>query len=378
MNPQDPRLVVVAYAMDETLFFSEVCRGADIVAVTSRYEDICQDKLAQDFREAGAALGARQTFYLGLPDQDPFPEEELAGQLESLGSYQRVYTHSPLDDDSFRVYVASTTSKVFRKVWVQAIGSPASEAHVLSRDRFLRKVEIMNRHYCEHIHPQDGSLSHGSLAEVESFVEAGHNEVLSAMAVNTGDILDHSNPWGFKTSAYERTRFATTCQLLADHVGRSSITEILEVGACEGEMTALLRATFPGARIHALESHPLYGENLQRRFREDEHVTVIKSSAVDVPLDAEVVVLAEVLYYIDEDDLPKVLKKLRAKYLVIVEGGNFDLEVQQELKALGWHQLAYRRVSSRFDPVDGENSNIISFRSGTNVRLWGREEAASS
>ena len=79
MNPQEPRLVVVAYAMDETLFFSEVCRGADIVAVTSRYEDVCHDKLAQDFREAGAALGARRTIYLGLSEHDPFPEEEIAG-----------------------------------------------------------------------------------------------------------------------------------------------------------------------------------------------------------------------------------------------------------------------------------------------------------
>lgn len=375
MNPEDPRLVVVAYPMDETLFFSEICRGADIVAVASRYEDVCHDKLAGDFREAGAALGAKRTLYLRSLDRDPFPAEALASQLKSLGPYQRVYTHSPLDDDCFRVYVASTVSKVFGKVWVQAIGAPATEAHVLTRDRFLRKVDLMNRCYCEHIHPQieDGSQWHGALAEVESFLEVAHNELLSAMAVNTGDILDHSNPWGFKTSAYEQTRFTTTCQVLADYVGPGNITEILEVGACEGEMTARLRATFPDVHIRALESHPLYGENLQRRFRNDEHVTVVKSSAVDVPLEAEVIVLAEILYYIEEDDLPKVLRKLQAKYLVIVGGGDFDLELQQELKVLGWHQLAHRRVSPRFDPVDGENSNIVSFRAGTNVRIWGRK-----
>jgi hypothetical protein len=370
------RLIVVAYPMDETLVFSEVCRGADIVAVGSMYQNVCHGKLANNFREAGTVLGARRTLYLGLSEQGSFPAEALEGQLRSLGPYRRVYTHSPLDEDSFRIYVASTVSKVFDTVWVPAIGAAATEAHVLTRDLFLRKVEIMNRYYCEHIRPEneDCSLSHGSLAEVESFVEVGHDEVIKAVAVNTGDILDHRNPWGFKTSAYERTRFATTCQLLADHAEPGSITDILEVGACEGEMTALLRAAFPDATIRAVESQPRYAENLQARFQDDQHVIVVKSSAVDLPLEAGVIVLAEVLYYV-EDEVQEILKRLQAKYLLISCDGDFDLELHQELTALGWRQIAHQRVSPKFEPVDGKNSNMVSLRAGTNVRLWGRQAA---
>src|SRR5205823_71658 len=147
MTSQMTRLVVVAYPMDETLVFSEVCRGADIVAVASMYQNVSHDKLAGDFREAGAVLGARGTSYLGLPEQESFPAEALEDALTSYGPYERVYTHSPLDEDSFRVYVTLTVSKVFGTVWVPATGAPPMEVHVLTRDLFLRKVEIMNQYY---------------------------------------------------------------------------------------------------------------------------------------------------------------------------------------------------------------------------------------
>jgi hypothetical protein len=376
MTSQMTRLIVVAYPMDETLVFSEVCRGADIVAVGSMYQNVCHDKLAGDFREAGAVLGARSTSYLGLPEQESFPAEALENALTSCGPYERVYTHSPLDEDSFRVWVALTVSKVFGTVWIPAIGAPPMEVHALTRDLFLRKVEIMNRYYSEHIHPRNKecSLSHAALSEVESFVEAGYDEVMRAAALNTGDILDHPDPWGFKTSLYERIRFTTTCQLLVDHAEPGSITDILEVGACEGEMTALLRAAFPDAAIRAVESQPRYAENLQARFRDDPHVTVVQSSAMDVPLEAGVIVLAEMLYYL-EDDMQEFLKRLQAKYLLISCDGDFDLELHQELTALGWRQIAYQRVSPKFEPVDGKNSNMVSLRAGTNVRLWGRQAA---
>jgi len=145
MNSEDSRLVVVAYPMDETVCFSEVCRGADVVAVRSMFENVREDKLPSDFREAGTALGARQTFYLGLSQQEPFPAEALESQLKSLGPYQRVYTHSPLDEDCFRVYVASTVSKVFPVIRIQAIGAPATEAYMLARGLFVAKMEIMQR-----------------------------------------------------------------------------------------------------------------------------------------------------------------------------------------------------------------------------------------
>jgi hypothetical protein len=99
-------------------------------------------------------------------------------------------------------------------------------------------------------------------------------------------------------------------------------------------MTALLHAAFPDAAIRAVESHAVYAEKLQRRFRDHHHVTVERASVTDIPLSADAIVLAEMLYDLEEG-LQNILERLRAKYLLISCGGGFDLELRQKLTALG-------------------------------------------
>ena len=61
-------LVLVAHPGDETLGFSSVCRGADIVSVT----DGGGQRLTTAFQQACAVLGGKQVLMLDLPATDPW------------------------------------------------------------------------------------------------------------------------------------------------------------------------------------------------------------------------------------------------------------------------------------------------------------------
>jgi LmbE family N-acetylglucosaminyl deacetylase len=93
MTNETSQLVLVAHPSDETLGFSSVCAGADVVSAT----DGGSQGRAEEFRHACQLLGAKRALSLNLPDVSPWrlPVEMLADRFKELGSYNRVYTHSP-------------------------------------------------------------------------------------------------------------------------------------------------------------------------------------------------------------------------------------------------------------------------------------------
>lgn len=138
-------LVLVAHPGDETLGFSSVCRGADIVSVT----DGGGQRLTTAFQEACTALGGKQVPILGLPAIDPLrlPIEILVDRIRELGGYSRVYTHSPFETHAHHRDVALAASRCFREIWVRSCGGYAAEAHMLSRSAFDQKLAIINSSY---------------------------------------------------------------------------------------------------------------------------------------------------------------------------------------------------------------------------------------
>src|SRR5262245_2033247 len=101
-------LVLVAHPGDETLGFSSVCKGADIVSGT----DGGSQRLTSAFQEACAVLGGKQVVMLDLPAVDSFrlPIDVLVARIRELGSYNRVYTHSPIEDHAHHRDVALAAS----------------------------------------------------------------------------------------------------------------------------------------------------------------------------------------------------------------------------------------------------------------------------
>jgi Nodulation protein S (NodS) len=363
-------LVLVAHPSDETLGFSSVCRGADIVSVTVGGGR----RLTTAFQQACAALGGKRVFMLDLPAIDPFrlPIEMLVSRIRELGSYSRVYTHSPLEAHAHHRDVALAASRCFREIWVRSCGGYAAEAHVLSQSAFGQKLEIINSSYAyEMMLAADYEhFSSAEVAGVEAFVPTHFPEVIQALVHTTPGIrTEILDVWAFQTSPYEKERFDRTCAVLAHVAGECVPTSILEIGACEGAMTRRLRTQFPSARICAVEANPIFLRRLQESLGDDGNTDIVEASVLEVPLSADLVLLTEVLYLVPEH-ITDILARVRAKYLVTSHYTHFDQPVSRLLHGLGWHTTVSVEVCPRFEPVDGHTSCFLIRRSGTQIKLW--------
>ena len=134
-------------------------------------------------------------------------------------------------------------------------------------------------------------------------------------------------------------------------------------------MTRRLRHLFPSAHICAVESHPSFVRRLREHLSQDRRLKVVEASICDVPLAADLIVMAEILSYVPQSVM-SVLSRLRASYLLTSYRGAFDMCVQQSLRAFGWHESISSEVLPRFEPVDGRDSLLIARRPGTQIRLW--------
>src|SRR5262245_39020145 len=248
MDRSASTLVLVAHPGDETLAFSSVCPGADVVSVT----DGGWTGFAEEFRCACDRLGGERALTLSLPFVDSWrlPQEVMISRLKALGSYDYIYTHSPLEYHSHHRDVALAASQCFEEIWVRHCGGYATKAHVLSQPEFEQKLDILNRVYA---HPPAGAhdREHFCCPEpigIEGFVPTRFSEVTQALAqTSPGTHLEVPNLWAFETSPYEQERYARTSTVLARLTQKDIITSVLEVGACEGSMTRHLRTLFPQA-----------------------------------------------------------------------------------------------------------------------------------
>src|SRR5262249_20934461 len=213
------------------------------------------------------------------------------------------------------------------------------------------------------------SLLHTAPSGAEAFTEVIHDDVIRAVAVSTNRVMELSDFWGFRSSSYEQQRFSATCELLVKQVDSTQVENILEVGVCEGEMTQRLRLAFPSAAVTAVEAKPFFVQRLRERFAGDEMTSVLESRISDIPLVADLIVLTELLYYLDQQELQDTLERLRAKYVLIGCDGEFEVALSQLLQGWGWRNLGSRRIPPRFEPVDGGRSHLICCRQGINVRL---------
>jgi hypothetical protein len=370
-------LVLVAHPGDETLGFSSVCREADIVSVT----DGGSQGLTTAFQEACAVLGGKQVLMLDLPTIDPsrLPIEILVGRIRELGSYSRVYTHSPLEAHAHHRDVALAASQCFPEIWVRSCGGYAAEVHVLSQPAFAQKVAIINSNYAhEMLHTTDHEhFSSAEVAGVEAFVPTHFPEVIQALVHTTPGIrTEISDVWAFQTSPYEKERFDRTCAVLAHMSGACAPTSILEIGACEGTMTRRLRMLFPSARISAVEANPVFLSRLRQSLGDDPNTDIVEASVLEVPLSADLVLFAEVLYLVPEH-VTDILARVQAKYLLTSHNTNFDEPVSRLLHCFGWQTIVSMQVAPRFEPVDGRNSCFLVRRSGSQIKLWTLAQAIS-
>ena len=368
-------LVVVAHPSDEVLGFSTVCRGALIIAASEPKWLKNASASRHELRNAAIQLGAAEVINLdclpGRVSSSSF--QVLVRKLKEFKPGGKVYSHSPFDEDRVRSNVALAAALAFGNIWVPALAGMAGQVNVLTRAAFQKKLRIINTTYASRIRSEDDEyrMPHTALLGVEAFAPATLEEVIHAIALTRSEILPFEDAWGLFHSPYERHRYRRCCELLLRYVGAGSIRTILEVGPCEGAMTVHLRKAFSRAQIRALEPHPDFAGRIRARFQKDKKLEVVQKSIVDAPLTADLVLLAEILYYVNAD-LKPILKKIRARYLLTSSEGDFDLKLCKMLSAINWQMLAAETVASRFEAVS-EDSDLFCRREGTNIRLWTRK-----
>ncbi len=370
-------LVVVAHPDDETLTFSSRCPGATVVAVTDGNWRGRGKERAVEFARACAALGAREWRMLGVADIYPWPlpQEILVERLSALGAFATVYTHSPQDDHPHHRSVSLAASRVFGTVRVQARGALPTEVQVLADEHLNRKVDLLNSIYTKEIRPPDDSygIPVEAALGVEAFALVSYREVLQSLVLNRFEMRSElPDLWGFETSPYEIERIGATCRVLEEIAGSAKLKTMVEIGACEGVMTAALRKAVPGAVIRAVEPHPVFAGRLRQRFRGDERVEVREESVFQTALRADAVVMAEMLYYLP-DQVQDILARVSAPLLLTSCPGSFDDRLGRYLEAAKWHEAAGTAVAPRYERVDGGNSPLLTLRAGTRIRLWKRE-----
>ena len=202
-------LVLVAHPSEETTGFSSVCAGADVVSVTGGSQGRRAEARAHGFQHACELLGAQRALCLDLPNISPWrlPVDVIADRLRGLGPYDRVYTHSPFEAHLHQRDVALAASQCFEEVWVRSLGGYTAEAHVLNRQAYQRKLEIINT-----IYPHDIALFNGDqhpsgadilahITGIESFVPTRQSEVYQALALTNPEIrADLPDVWAFEVS----------------------------------------------------------------------------------------------------------------------------------------------------------------------------------
>jgi Nodulation protein S (NodS) len=370
MDRSASTLVLVAHPGDETLAFSSVCAGADVVSVT---DGGCPG-LVEGFQHACDRLGAKRAISLSLPNIGPWrlPKSMLVGRLKALGPYDRTYTHSPLEQHAHHRDVALAASQCFEEIWVRGCGGYAADVYVLSRAAFGRKLEILNHMYAAQLAAavEDDHFRSTEVTGIEVFVPTRLAEVSQALAHTSQEIrLDVPDLWAFETSPYERERYDRTCAVLSYIVKETTLTSIMEIGACEGAMTQRLRALFPGAKISAVEVNAVFARRLRARLDHDPDTDIVEASVHDLPLSADLVCLAEVLYLIP-DHCIDLLERLQARFLLTSYVGDFDDRVSLCLRRFGWRNTVSEHVLPRFEPVDGADSLLTIRRPGSHIRLW--------
>jgi len=371
------RIIVVAHPDDETLKFSSVLAGALVVCVTDGNSLDRGHQRKKEFSDACKAFGALGSLMLDIPDVYPhrLPERLIAEKLRLLGLDvgMGVYTHSPFDGHPHHRSVAYATSLVFPELNVEAISSLPSEVHRLTDTDFAKKLKVVNLIYSLEIRPLNDAyvMPSEAVAAVESFTRVTATDIIRALALTRPEIRsEHPDIWGFDASPYELERMERTVEVMIKaFAGSGNPRTIIELGACEGTMTSCLSAAFPQAHLTAVEPNPQFASRLAERTKHDNNVTVVEASALNISLDAEVVIAAEMLYYL-VDSIAIMLSNIKSNWLVTSYFGQFDADVTKFLQGLGWSSIATTTVAPRFEPVDGISSLLIIRRAGTNIRVW--------
>ena len=117
----------------------------------------------------------------------------------------------------------------------------------------------------------------------------------------------HADPWDFAGSAYEARKYDATLAALP----RAHYASALELGCSIGILTA--RLAMRAASVVALDTSEQALAQASQRLVDAPHVSLLRSHLPDGDWERpyDLIVLSEVLYYLDDDALDRLTARLR-------------------------------------------------------------------
>lgn len=206
----------------------------------------------------------------------------LTDRLRRLGADggTLVWTHSPADTRRSRGRVGRDTALAADTLKLpvrHAVGHSPYLQFVSDLDRPLgrrecaAKLGFVNTH-CAHLLDSDSpehQLTTARVPATERFFASGTEErerLYALMASLDDEAAAVPDPWEFATSAYEQQRLDATTAWIARTVSPGD-GRLVEVGACEGALTA--RLLDKGYGVAATEPNRAFRERLARQVRSD-------------------------------------------------------------------------------------------------------------
>ncbi|MFI6498511.1 hypothetical protein [Nonomuraea typhae] len=244
---------------------------------------------------------------------------------EHLPPGTRVWTHSPADHRMRRGRFGWTVARVAGSVTCAVGDSPhlqilADRAVTLDRAQTAAKISFVARHGGALLDSKvaDRLVTTDRVPAVERFFHVWQEEAdrLYALTASLGDEAALADdPWEFRGSPYEAGRLDATAAWVARWAAPDD-GPVVEVGACEGALTARLLAK--GYTVRATEPNPLFRQRLER----EQGIVALPDSLEDLAAHrahpARIYLLAEMLYYGQDLDL---LHDLPAEMLLISLSG---------------------------------------------------------
>ncbi|GCD33304.1 hypothetical protein OEIGOIKO_01023 [Streptomyces chrestomyceticus JCM 4735] len=305
--------------------------------------------------------------------------DALAGLIRRAadGHSARVWTHSPADNRRSRGRVGRDTALACAGL-TDAAGAAAVRVltvrHAVGYSPFLQFVSDLDRpldraqiaaklNFVNDAAP--GLLDTPSpefmvqtprIPAAERFFVSDpvERERLFALLASLGDeAAAVTDPWEFATSPYEARRLDATAAWVGRHCPPGG-KPLVEVGACEGALTARLAAD--GFSVYATEPNPRFRDRLDAAVRDTDAVRTGTEDLAELAKDGPegaAYLLVEMLYYGQDlallDDLPTGL------LFLALEPEALEARLRPWLAASAvWHLVEETRlVAPRVEPVCG-------------------------
>jgi len=342
-------------------------------------------EMADALQSSAAWLGLGEAASLGCPPlpDDLLPIQLVAGRLQTIGPFDRVYTHSYASDRWGECITAVAAATVYGDLWVASDARTPDELVVLTPQQYQHKVGLANSVYAVLL--RDRVIGVGDLSSVETYCKVEGTSVLryfaemARMPVYDLDdpwdnaipaherirsfmpslALDVSDPWYLASSDYEKQRYRLELSIL----DRISWSSLVELGACVGRFTLQLLDAYSDRKIIACEPYEPFVRKLKARL--GGRAQVLNVGADQAIPDGDVIFASSCLYY--ARPFPITLLGARTNYFVFSHCYRYQKKVIEPcMRAMGHELVSEDELPARVEEAYG----LADVKDGTVVQVW--------